>query len=431
MKIQVEAVSPIEKKVTVEIDAEQVAKEVDRAYVGLGRRVRLPGFRPGQVPRNVLVRNFRGEVEREVVEKLVNDSFQEAVRSEKIDAVASPDVSLADPSFDAAKPLKYTAKVEVRPQIAPKDYRGLEVAHTPSKVTDAMVDEEIKKVLDSAATLKAVEGRDVAEEGDFATIEHSGTIDGKPFQGSDAVGVTVRVTDGALENGNFGQLRGKKIGEEVEFDHTFAADTRVEEVRSKTAHFKAKIVALQIKAVPALDDEFAKGFGLLGVETADQLKAKMRSDLEKREQQKSDAELKDSLVKAALAKNEFEVPPALVERTIDSMIESTAERLARTGIDLRHRQLDLPRLRADLREKALGQVRAALLLEAIAETEKVEVSEADVEKEIARIAEDHGVPLERARKDFRSKEALLALNVRIREGKALAVLTENAKVTPA
>jgi trigger factor len=431
MKIQVEAVSPVEKKVTVEIDAEQVAKEVERAYVGLGRRVRLPGFRPGKVPRNVLVKNFRGEVEREVVEKLVNDSFAEAIRTEKVDAVASPDVSLADPTFDAEKPLKYTAKVEVRPQISPRDYKGLEVVHKAGVVTDAMVEEELKKLLDSAATLVEVKDRDVAAKGDWATIDHEGTIDGAPFTGSTAQGVTVRVEEGALENGNFGHLEGKKIGDAVEFDHTFPADSRVEDVRGKTAKFKATIRALKVRQSPALDDEFAKQVGVLGVETVDQLKARMRADIEKREQQKSDAELKDALVKAALARNEFEVPPALVERTIDSMIESTAERLARSGIDLRQLQLDLPRLRADLREKALHQVRAALLLEAIAEAEKIEIGAEDIEQEIARIAEDHGVPLERAKKDFRGKEALAALNVRIREGKALAVLTSSATVKPA
>ena len=170
---------------------------------------------------------------------------------------------------------------------------------------------------------------------------------------------------------------------------------------------------------------------MLGVETVDQLRARIRADVEKREQAKAAAELKDALVKAALAKNDFEVPPALVERTIDSMIESTAERLARSGIDLRHLQLDLPRLRADLREKALGQVRAALLLEAICEAEKIEVGEPDREREIARIAEEHGVPLERARKDFRGREALLALNVRIREEKAVAVLSSSATIKPA
>lgn len=431
MKIQVEAVSPVEKKVTVEIDAEQVAKEIDRAYTGLGRRVRLPGFRPGKVPRNVLVRNFRGEVEREVVEKLVNESFTEAVRSEKIDAVATPDVSLADQTFDAAKPFKYTAKVEVRPLIAPRDYRGLEVTHKAAAVTDAMVDEELQKVLESAATLREVEGRDVAQKGDWATIDHEGTIDGKPFTGSAAQGVTVRVEEGALENGNFGHLEGKKIGEAVEFDHTFPSDSRVEEVRGKTARFKATVRGLKVRQTPPLDDEFAKQVGILGVETAEQLRARMRSDIEKREQLKADNELKDALVKAALAKNDFEVPPALVERTIDSMIESTAERLARSGIDLRHLQLDLPRLRADLREKALEQVRAALLLEAIAETEKTEVTEDDLQREIARIAEEHGVPLERARKDFRGKDALAALHVRIRERKAVSVLSSSATIKPA
>ncbi|MGB8929795.1 MAG: trigger factor [Anaeromyxobacteraceae bacterium] len=428
MKIQVEAVSPIEKKVTVEIDPEQVAKEVDRAYLGLGRRVRLPGFRPGKVPRNVLVRNFRGEVEREVVEKLVNDSFAEAVRTEKIEAVASPSVSLADTTFDVEKPLKYTANVEVKPALTPRDYRGLEITHKPGEVTDAMVDEELEKLRESASTLQPVDGRDVAGKGDWATIDHEGTIDGKPFAGATAQGVTVRVQDGALEEGNFGQLDGKKVGEAVEFDHAFAADYRMPEVAGKTARFKVVIKGLKTRQAPALDDEFVKGVGVLGVETVAELRARMRDDLVKREKSKSDTELRDALVKAALAKNDFEVPPALVERTIDSMIESTAERLSRSGIDLRHLQLDLPRLRADLREKALQQVRGALLLEAIAEAEKIEVGEADLEQEIARIAEEHGVPLERAKKDFRGKEPLAALHVRILEEKALAVLSSNASI---
>ena len=431
MKIQVEAVSPVEKKVTVEIDAAQVAKEIDRAYVGLGRSVKLPGFRPGKVPRNVLVRNFRGEVEREVVEKLVNESFAEAVKTEKIDPVASPSVSLADGTFDAEKPLKYTAHVEVKPSLAPRDYRGLEVTHTPGAVTEAMVDEELQKLLESASTLQPVEGRDVAEKGDWATIDHEGTIDGKPFAGATAQGVTVRVQEGKLEEGNFGQLEAKKLGETVEFDHAFAADYRMPEVAGKTALFKVVIKGLKTRQAPALDDVFAKQVGVPGVETVDQLRARIRADIEQREKQKSESELRDALVKAALAKNDFEVPPALVERTIDSMIESTAERLARSGIDLRHLQLDLPRLRADLREKALQQVRGALLLEAIAEAEKIEVGEEDLEKEIARIAGDHGIPLERAKKDFRGKDALAALHVRILEEKALAVLSSSATIKSA
>lgn len=431
MKIQVEAVSPVEKKVTVEIDPAQVAKEIDRAYTALGRRVKLPGFRPGKAPRNVLVRNFREEVEREVVEKLVNDSFAEAVRTEKVDVVASPRVSLGEERFDAEKPLRYTAHVEVRPEITPRDYKGLEVSHRPPAVTDAMVEEELQKIRESAATLREVTERDVAVKGDWATIDHEGTIDGQPFPGSHAQGVTVRVEEGALENGNFGHLEGKKIGEPIEFEHTFPADSRVEEVRGKTAKFKVTLRGLKVRETPALDDAFAKQVGILGVETAEQLRARVRADLEKRERQRADAELKDALVRAALAKNEFEVPSALVERTIDSMIESTAERLARSGIDLRHLQLDMPRLRADLREKALHQVRAALLLEAIAEAEKIEVGEEDLEQEIARIAGEHGVPLERARKDFRGKEARLALEVRVREAKALAVLTSSATIKTA
>jgi trigger factor len=431
MKIQVEAVSPVEKKVTVEIDADKVAREIERAYVGLGRRARLPGFRPGKVPRNVLVKNFRGDVEREVIEKLVNDSFSEAVVSHSIDAVASPDVKLGEEPFDAAKPLRYTARVEVKPKVTPKDYRGLTVAHTPGAATDEMVEAELKQLLDAGASLQPVEGREVAEEGDYATIDHEGTVEGKPFAGSTAQDVTVRVQDGKLEEGNFGSLRGRRLGEAVEFDYAFAADHRLPELQGKSAKFKATLKALRTRKAPALDNEFAKGFGLLGVETVAQLRDRIRADVARREKQRSDAALRDAAVKAALGKNDFEVPPALVERTIDSMIESTAERLARQGIDLRQLQLDLPRLRADLREKALAQVRGALLLEAIAEAEKIEVGDADVEAELRRIAEENGVPLERVKKDLRGKEAVASLKLRIREEKALAVLTDHAKIVPA
>jgi len=268
-----------------------------------------------------------------------------------------------------------------------------------------------------SARIEASEGDGGKAEFEFALLDH-GAVDEE-------------LEEGALEEGNFGHLEGHKIGETVEFDHAFSPDYRMQEVRGKTARFKATLHGLKTRQAPALDDEFAKTVGILGVETVEQLRARMRTDIERREKAKSDSALKDALVKAALAKNEFEVPPALVERTIDSMIESTAERLARSGIDLRHLQLDLPRLRADLREKALQQVRGALLLEAIAAAEKIDVGEEDLEAEIARVAADHQIPIERARKDFRGKEPLAALSLRIREEKALAVLSSTATIKPA
>ncbi|GAO03051.1 trigger factor [Anaeromyxobacter sp. PSR-1] len=427
MKIQVETVSPVERKVTIEVDPDRVAKELDRAYASLSRRVKLRGFRPGKAPRKVLERQFKAEVEGEVAERIVTETFTEAVRVEALPVVAAPSVSITE-GVAEGKPMRYSARVEVKPKLEPKDYKGLEVTRKPPEVTDEAVSAELTKIQDSMAQLVAVEGRFEAQEGDWAVIDHEGTIDGKPFDGSTAEGVTVKVAPGPITEGNVEALKGKKIGDTVELDEPFPADHRDEALRGKTAHMKVTLKALKVRQAPALDDALAKELGIEGVETLDALRTRIRSDLEKREKRRAESELKDALVKAALAKNEFEVPPALVERAIDTMIEGAAERFARQGIDIRQLQLDVSRMRADLREQALLQVRGALLLEAIADAEKVEVTDEDLEAEAARIADELGMPLAKVQQQTRGKDAREALKNRIREEKALSLLSSAATI---
>lgn len=427
MKIQVETVSPIERKVTIEVDPERVAKELERAYSGLSRRVKLRGFRPGKAPRKVLERQFRAEVESEVAERIVNDTFAEAVRVEDLPVVAAPSVSIAE-GVAEGKGMKYSARVEVKPKLDPKDYRGLEVSRKPPEVTDQMVSDELTKLQDSMAQLVPVEGRFEAQEGDWATIDHEGTIDGQLFEGGKAEGVTVKVAPGAVAEGNLGQLAGKKLGETVEIDEPFADDHRNPALRGKTAHMKVTLKGLKVRQPPALDDALAKEIGIEGVETLEQLRARIRSDLEKREKRRAENELKDGLVKGALARNTFEVPPALVERAIDTMIEGATERFARQGIDIRRLELDIARMRADLREQALLQVRGALLLEAIADAEKIEVTEEDLQAEAARIAGELDLPLAKVQQQVRGADARAALKNRIREEKALALLSSAANI---
>jgi trigger factor len=427
MKIQVETVSPVERKVTIEVDPERVAKELERAYVGLSRRVKLRGFRPGKAPRKVLERQFRSEVESEVAERIVQETFAEAVKVESLPVVAAPSVSIAE-GVAEGKPLRYTARVEVKPHLDPKDYKGLDVTRKPPEVTDDSVAAELTKLQDSMAQLVPVEGRFEAQEGDWAVVDHEGTIDGAPFEGGKAEGVTVKVAPGPVAEGNLGQLVGKKLGDTIELDEPFADDHRNEDLRGKSAHMKVTLKELKTRQAPPLDDGIAKELGMEGVETLEALRARIRSDLEKREKRRAESELKDALVKAALAKNEFEVPPALVERAIDTMIEGAAERFARQGIDLRKLELDVGRMRADLRDQALLQVRGALLLEAIADAEKIEVTEGDLQAETARIAEELGMPLAKVQQQTRGESAREALKNRIREEKALAVLSQAATI---
>lgn len=430
MKIQVENVSPVERKVSIEVDPDRVAQELERAYAGLGRRVKLRGFRPGKAPRKVLERQFRAEVESEVLEKIVQQTFAEAVKVESLPLVAPPHVSVSEGVADG-KPIRYTARVEVKPAIAPKDYRGLEVARKAPEVTDQMVSDELSRLQDSMAQLVPVEGRFEAQQDDWAVIDHEGTIDGAPFEGGKAEGVTVKVAPGAISDGNLEALKGKKLGETVELDEPFPEDHRVEQLRGKTAHMKVTLKALKTRQLPALDDALAKEVGVEGIETLDALRARIRADLEKREKRRAESEVKDALVKAALAKNEFEVPPALVERAIDSMLEGAAERFARSGIDIRRLELDFAKMRADMRDQALLQVRGALLLEAIADAEKIEVTDEDLQAEAARIAEELGAPLAKVQQQMRGKDAREALKNKVREDKALALLSSAANIQPA
>jgi trigger factor len=427
MKIQVETVSPVERKVTIEVDPERVAKEIERAYTGLGRRVKLRGFRPGKAPRKVLERHFKADVESEVAEKIVQQTFAEAVKVESIEAVAPPHVSISE-GVAEGKPLRYTARVEVKPRLDPKDYRGLEVERKPPEVTDETVSAEITRIQQSLAQLVPVEGRFEAQEGDWAVIDHEGTIDGMPFEGSKAEGVTVQVAAGPTAEGNLEILKGKKLGETVEFEDTFPPDHRNEALRGKVAKMTATLRSLKARQLPPVDDALAKQLGVEGIETIEALRARIRSDLEKREKRRADAELKDALVKAALAKNEFEVPPAMVERAIDGMLEGAAERFARQGIDIRQLQLDFARMRAELRDQALLQVRGRLLLEAIADAEKVEVTDEDVQAEVVRLAGELEAPLAKVQQQMRSNDAREALRHKIREDKALELLSSAATI---
>jgi len=430
MKIQVEAISPVEKKVAIEVDADRVARELDRAYSTLGRRVKIRGFRPGKIPRPVLERNFREEVERDVVERLVAAAFGEAVSDHGVAAVAPPRVDVAEPGIQPAQPLRFTARVEVKPQLSPRDYKGLEVVRRKAAVTDEQVAAELERLREAMSQLVAVEGRDEAREGDYALVDHEGTADGAPFEGAKADGVTVRVAEGDFFAGFMPQLSGRKVGEVVVIEHGVPADFRAEALRGKRVRFEVTIRALRERKVPALDDAFARGMAP-GIETLDQLRVDLRRRMEQREQERERSETHDALVKAALARNDFEVPPALVERAVDSMLEGAAQRFARQGIDMSQLGMDVARLRADLREQALLQVRGALLLEAVAEAEKIEPSEADLEAEIGRAAEASGVPVEKLRPQLRGAEARAALRNKARDDQVLAFLASHAKIDDA
>ena len=422
MKVQVEELSPVEKKLSIEVDSARVADELTRAYTTIGRQVRLPGFRQGKVPRRILEQRFREQVEDDVIQRVVQTAYVEAVTQHNVEPVSQPQVT--NSGLKPGQPFSFEARVEVKPKLEAKDYREIPLAKTETAVDDAQVNEQIEKMRQSHATLEPITDRDVARMGDFATVDYEATIDGQAFTGSKAEGVTAEITPGELVDSNIAALEGVKVGDTKEIDYVFPPDYRVEEVKGKTGHFKLHLKGLKKKVVPELNDELAKG---LGAQTVDELRTRLKSNLEATQRSKNQQEERDALIKALIERNPFEVPKAMVERAIDSMLEGAMRQMQRSGLDVRNLGLDMMRLRDEMRERAVQEVKGTLLFEAIAVKESIQATEADIDQKIEELAKEAGQPVANVRKYFKSQDDRFGLTLRLREEKTIEFLKAQAK----
>jgi len=422
MKVQVEELSPIEKKLSIEVDSARVTEELSRAYAAVGRQVKLPGFRQGKVPRRILEQRFREQVEDDVIQRVVQSAYMEAVREHNVDVVSQPQVTNSGLKPNA--PFSFEARVEVKPKLEPKDYRELPLKKNESAVDDAKVNEQLEKMRQSASRMEPISDRDMAASGDFATIDYEATIDGQPFVGSKAEDVVVEIAPGELVESNIAALEGVKVGDTKEIDYAFPQDYRVEDVKGKTAHFKLHLKGLKKKLIPELNEDFAKE---VGSQTVDELRGKVKADLERAEKNKAQVEERDGLFKALIERNPFEVPKAMVERAIDSMLEGAMRQMARSGLDVRNLGLDFMRLRDEMRERAVQEVKGTLLLESIAQKENIQAGDEDVEKKIEELATEAGQPVATVRKYFKNPDDRLGLSLRLREEKTIEFLKAQAK----
>jgi trigger factor len=422
MKVQVEELSPIEKKLSIEVDTPRVDDELSRAYSALSKQVRLPGFRQGKVPRRILEQRFREQVEDEVIQKVVQSAYFEALRQHNVEAVGQPQVT--QQGLKPGQPFSFEARVEVRPKIEPKDYQGLPLKKSDAKVEDAQVNEALERMRQNLGSMEPITDRDVAKSGDFATIDYEATIDGKPFAGSKAEDITVEIAPGELVESNIAALEGVKVGDSKEIDYAFPPTYGVEDVRGKTAHFVLKLKGLKVRKMPELNDDFAKQTNQ--AQTLEELRGKVRSDLEKSQRDRQEAEERGAVIKGLIERNPFEVPRSMVERAIDMMLENQLRSFARMGIDPRQLNLDFNRLREDLRETAIQEVKGSLLLDAIATKESIQAGDEDVEKKIGELATEANQPVESVRRYFQNPEERRGLSLRLREEKTIEFLKGRA-----
>jgi trigger factor len=412
------------RELVIEIPADAVRREAETVTAQYARVARIPGFRPGHAPASLVRRHFREDIRSEVVQTLLPRFFETAVKEQKWSVVGQP--RFGDLKFEDDQPLSCRATFEVYPEFELKPYRGLEVEEEPATVTDAEVEKALEELRQNAATFEVVADRPAADD-DYVTVNYQGrdlrALESRPVEAREAlVHLGGKETVSAFTE----NLRGSRPGEAREFQTTYAEDYPQKSLAGRTLGYRVEVQSIKRKVVPALDDELAKSVSEFS--TLEELRGKLRQDLAARAQRRAEMATRQKLVDVLLRTHEFPVPEVMVEAQLDRKLERSMAQLLAQGINPRETGVDWPKIREDFRPDAEKEVRGALILGKIAEAEKIEVSEEEVDEVIRQMAQErHETPAGLKTRLTRDGEVDKLKSSR-RNQKALDVVYRNAKI---
>lgn len=427
MQVRIEDVSPVEKKLIVEVPWTTVSNKLSDAYRELSKSVRIKGFRQGKVPRSVLQRMYGKHVKAEVALQLIRESFVTANTEHDLDAVAEPKVD-APPDIKTGEPFSFEAIVEVKGHVEPKDYNGMELTRRPLRVTDEELDEALENLRREHTELLPIEDREVTAATDVVTLSLQGTV-GEHTVDRPQLHVDLSETEREPLPGLVQALTGLPLRTENHLVELQIPDDYPDSsVAGQAAQLTISILDARRKEIPALDDELARD--LERGETVEELRQSVRADLEKRKQSEIERELRETTLKELVKRNQIPVASALVEHGIEfrfsqfqSMMGMAADRSALSNIP--------EELREKMRPAALEEIRGQLLLEALAEKENIEVTDQDLDEHLAKLAEMRNQPVARLRAEYQRDGRLENLKYQLRHEKILDMLIERGSVTEA
>jgi trigger factor len=417
-----ETSSSTRREIAVEIPVEEVTRETNALIQKYQKLARIPGFRRGHVPASVIRQRFSEDLKSDVVEALVPRYFRKEADRQGLIPVSQPQVT--DLHLKDNEPMRFKASFEVMPEIKVDGYKELRAEKPEISVTDEEVEQSLNGVREQHATFTAVEGRPLAD-GDYAQV----SLDGKPKDGpTDGQDKPVHMDEVLVEIAGKNtmpefteNLRGASAGEERVFEVTYAQDAQEQRLAGKTFTYTVKVQSIKQKSLPELDDQFATQLGEF--KTLDEVRQRIRESMEAERKHTAEHEAKDKLVAELVKRSEFEVPEALVDRQIDVRLERGLRALAAQGMKAEDiKKMDLNRLRVGQREQALQEVKASLVLDKIAEEEKIEVSDAEIDREIEALATQSKQTPEAIRARLTRDGALDRIRNRIRSEKTLDFL---------
>lgn len=434
-----------EREISVDIPAATVSTEIEAFVARYQKMARVPGFRRGKTPASLVRRRFADELKQEVVESLVPKYFRDEVQKLGLAPISQP--RIIDFHFEDGEPLRFKAVFEIMPNIELAPYDDLKAEKGEISVSSEEIESELQALRENQASYSSVEEDRGLEDGDFAEVSFTGTpvekqdsglVDpsGNPISSGQVVKATeaqpVHMDDVLVDIGGTNtvrefsdNLRGAKVGEERAFSIAYPEDFPDKRLAGKTLGYKVQIKGIKRKQIPELNDDFAKELG--DFKTIDELRTRIREQLDAQKRHQIEHTAKDKLVEELVNRNQFPVPNSLVDQQVTSRLERGFRALAAQGMrpeDMR--KMDFGRLRLAQRDAALREVKASLILEKIADQEKIEASEADLEAEVERVAQQSRQPVEAVRKKLADDGSLARVRERLRNEKTLDYLYQRS-----
>ena len=424
MQITIEDISPVEKRVDFEVPWSDVAAKLDKAYDKLRREAKLKGFRPGKVPRHVVEKLYKNSVEDQVAREVVELAITQAVQEKQIAPIAPPTIDKLE--MKAGEPLKFSARVEIRSQVTPKDYSGVRVSRRPAKVSDEQIEKALEGYRQRFTEFKPVEDRKETAADDLLTLDVHGKIGDHKIK-TRTIQVDLSDENAGGVPGLSERLRGVPVdAQALEIKYQVPAESPVKSLAGQEISLRVSIKEVRGRKVPALDDELAKDSG--EADTLADLRTKVRDKLVEGENQRIKREMSVAMVKDIVKVNPFEVAPSLVDRYAEDMVMRTKSQLMMMGIDVESGGFNETEMLKEVRADAEGEAKANILVHAIGEREGIEASEGDVQKRIAEIATARGESSKKLRTELEHSGRITGVKSQIVYEKTVDMLLSQAKI---